>query len=143
MDGVDGVYILLHQTKRLHTLSNAGGRCRQSSDLAAENKAYAHTHTHPHTHTYPHTPTHPNRFTQSYLLTPVDGADGAQILLQKTKHTHTHTHTHTLVHTHPHSCTPTHSYILTHSYTIGEVGGWGRDPKKCTGRDWGMGSSAI
>jgi len=26
---------------------------------------------------------------------------------------------------------------------IGEVGGWGRDPKKCTGKDWGMGSSTI
>ena len=25
----------------------------------------------------------------------------------------------------------------------GEVGGWGRDPKKCTGRDWGMGSTTI
>ena len=25
----------------------------------------------------------------------------------------------------------------------GEVGGWGRDPKQCTGRDWGMGSSTI
>ena len=24
-----------------------------------------------------------------------------------------------------------------------EVGGWGRDPKKCTGRDWGMGLSTI
>jgi len=24
-----------------------------------------------------------------------------------------------------------------------EVGGWGRDPKKCTGRDCGMGSSTI
>ena len=24
-----------------------------------------------------------------------------------------------------------------------EVGGWGRDPKKCTGRHWGMGSSTI
>jgi len=24
-----------------------------------------------------------------------------------------------------------------------EVAGWGRDPKKCTGRDWGMGSSTI
>ena len=24
-----------------------------------------------------------------------------------------------------------------------EVGGWGRDPKKCTGRDWEMGSSTI
>ena len=23
------------------------------------------------------------------------------------------------------------------------VGGWGRDPKKCTGRGWGMGSSTI
>jgi len=26
---------------------------------------------------------------------------------------------------------------------VGEVGGWGRDPKKCTERDWGMGSSTI
>ena len=24
-----------------------------------------------------------------------------------------------------------------------EVGGWGRDPKKCTGKDWRMGSSTI
>ena len=36
----------------------------------------------------------------------------------------------------------------THVYSLGtllepEVGGWGRDPKKCTGRDWGMGSSTI
>ena len=30
-----------------------------------------------------------------------------------------------------------------HGYCIREVGGWGRDPKKCTGRDWGMGSSTI
>ena len=29
------------------------------------------------------------------------------------------------------------------SKSDGEVGGWGRDPKKCTGRDWGMGSSTI
>ena len=28
-------------------------------------------------------------------------------------------------------------------YQSWEVGGWGRDPKKCTGRDWGMGSSTI
>jgi len=25
----------------------------------------------------------------------------------------------------------------------GEVGGWGRDPNKCTGSIWGMGSSTI
>jgi len=24
-----------------------------------------------------------------------------------------------------------------------EVGGWGRDPKKCTGRDWGMESYPL
>ena len=29
------------------------------------------------------------------------------------------------------------------SPTAREVGGWGRDPKKCTGRGWGMGSSTI
>ena len=48
-------------------------------------------------------------------------------------------------------------YIYTYMYINGrnerampsdgeahrEVGGWGRDPKKCTGRDWGMGSSTI
>ena len=33
-----------------------------------------------------------------------------------------------------------HNYPRTRR---GEVGGWGRDPKKCTGRDWGMGSSTI
>jgi len=27
--------------------------------------------------------------------------------------------------------------------SLREVGGWGRDPKKCTGRGWGMGSSTI
>ena len=32
----------------------------------------------------------------------------------------------------------THPFVHTR-----EVGGWGRDPKKCTGRDWGMGSSTI
>jgi len=26
---------------------------------------------------------------------------------------------------------------------VREVGDWGRDPKRCTGRDWGMGSSTI
>jgi len=34
-----------------------------------------------------------------------------------------------------------HSCLFISSW--GEVGGWGRDPKKCTGRDWGMGSSTI
>jgi len=33
--------------------------------------------------------------------------------------------------------------IDVHHMSMGEVGGWGRDPKKCTGRDWGMGSSTI
>jgi len=32
----------------------------------------------------------------------------------------------------------------SHTVTsLREVGGWGRDPKKYTGRDWGMRSSAI
>ena len=40
------------------------------------------------------------------------------------------------------------SRSLSLSFTLSrilsrEVGGWGRDPKKCTGRDWGMGSSTI
>ena len=34
-------------------------------------------------------------------------------------------------------------YLLRKIGLQGEVGGWGRDPKKCTGRDWGMGSSTI
>ena len=33
-------------------------------------------------------------------------------------------------------------YICAHVYTR-EVGGWGRDPKKCTKSIWGMGSSTI
>jgi len=33
--------------------------------------------------------------------------------------------------------------IFSDKYYSGEVGGWGRDPKKCTGRVWGRGSSAI
>jgi len=35
------------------------------------------------------------------------------------------------------------SIYLVHIVLCREVGGWGRDPKKCTGRDWGMGSSTI
>jgi len=34
-------------------------------------------------------------------------------------------------------------YTQTGTDKNGEVGGWGRDPKICTGRDWGMGSSTI
>ena len=41
----------------------------------------------------------------------------------------------------------THSLSLSHCIqpvVAGrEVGGWGRDPQKCSGRDWGMGSSTI
>ena len=33
--------------------------------------------------------------------------------------------------------------VNDHIHWNGEVGGWGRDPKKCTGRGWGMGSSTI
>ena len=33
--------------------------------------------------------------------------------------------------------------IMRFCERVGDVGGWGRDPKKCTGRDWGMGSSTI
>ena len=35
------------------------------------------------------------------------------------------------------------SVVLRARMSSREVGGWGRDPKKCTGRDWGMGSSTI
>jgi len=44
-----------------------------------------------------------------------------------------------------HTRTPRVSLLLHPSYTVwqGEVGGWGRDPKKCTGSIWGMGSSTI
>ena len=34
-------------------------------------------------------------------------------------------------------------YMILYFSRSREVGGWGRDPKKCTGRDWGMGSSTI
>ena len=49
---------------------------------------------------------------------------------------------------HPrHNRTPPTLLFMTQTHTtyssFREVGGWGRDPKKCTGRDWGMGSSTI
>ena len=48
---------------------------------------------------------------------------------------------------HTHINESQHSYMneswSRKAKAIGEVGGWGRDPKKCTGRDWGMGSSTI
>jgi len=39
-----------------------------------------------------------------------------------------------------------HFFTRAHTYKrvrSREVGGWGRDPKKCTGSIWGMGSSTI
>ena len=38
---------------------------------------------------------------------------------------------------------PTFLLYIILGVRLGEVGGWGRDPKICTGRDWGMGSSTI
>ena len=35
------------------------------------------------------------------------------------------------------------SLVVTPPHRGGEVGGWGQDPKKFTGRDWVMGSSTI
>jgi len=42
------------------------------------------------------------------------------------------------------SCT-THKWVTSHIMNayVREVGGWGRDPKICTGRHWGMGPSTI
>jgi len=37
----------------------------------------------------------------------------------------------------------TYEWVMFCNLSCREVGGWGRDPKKCTGRDWGMGSSTI
>ena len=34
-------------------------------------------------------------------------------------------------------------FLFIGTYVSWEVGGWGRDPKKCTGSIWGMGSSTI
>ena len=42
------------------------------------------------------------------------------------------------------TCIFTHvSNIVLYCSEWWEVGGWGRDPKKCTGSIWGMGSSTI
>jgi len=82
-------------------------------------------------------------------------------LIQRTltythKHTHAHTHTHTHAHTHTHKQEEEEGEEEGQEESLcrclaagdcdgseGEVGGWGRDPKKCTGRDWGMGLSTI
>jgi len=68
-------------------------------------------------------------------------------------HTQIHTHTHLYTHQHIHTACPiwldssleakTHWLWQKKSTSSREVGSWGRDPKKCTGRDWGMGSSTI
>ena len=43
---------------------------------------------------------------------------------------------------HPSHHSPLHHSALIYPW-MERWGGWGRDPKKCTGRDWGMGSSTI
>jgi len=58
--------------------------------------------------------------------------------------THTNrTHAPANAHTHKLTNTYTNTQTNTTQYIHREVGGWGRDPKKCTGRNWGMGSSTI
>jgi len=112
---------------------------------------YTHTRTHTHTwvmrvrtlkHTYTHTRTHTHVLSHTNTHT------------NSLSHTHNDTHTHTHIHTHAH--TYTHNVVrcivdrdlirdslmyinVLYVDPCGEVGGWGRDPKKCTGRDWGMG----
>ena len=52
--------------------------------------------------------------------------------------------TNSIIRAHAHmSITPHTFWLWLESHSRREVGGWGRDPKKCTGRDWGMGSSTI
>ena len=61
-------------------------------------------------------------------------------------HTYIFTHVYILsvcAYIHMHICKSTSCLSHKNVYVYGEVGGWGRDPKKCTGRDWGMGSSTI
>ena len=94
---------------------------REHTHCVTPTLIHARTHAHARTHTHKHT--------------------------RKHAHAHTHHTTHN-THTHTHSYICIYIYICIHVYTyicypIGEVGGWGRDPEKCTGRGWGMGSSTI
>ena len=68
-----------------------------------------------------------------------------------TRHTDTHTNTDRQE---EEEDTCAHAYLQAYGHTtylllqnlhayIREVGGWGRDPKKCTGEGWGVGSSTI
>ena len=67
--------------------------------------------------------------------------------------TPTHKHTHAQTHRHPNiiikaciseiSKNPKNYKKHSGVQQQREVEGWGGDPKKCTGRDWGMGSSTI
>ena len=62
---------------------------------------------------------------------------GLVVWFRGNPYVHVSTHTHTRA-----QCM--YIYII-HKSTAPrrEVGGWVRDPKKCTGRNWGMGSSTI
>jgi len=89
-------------------------------------------HTHSFTHTLSPSLTHNVKFKRHEVKARIVD----EIFWSKETYTHRHTHT------------QTHTLSLSHTHFLKlkryrDVGGWGRDPKKCTGRDWGMGSSTI
>ena len=59
--------------------------------------------------------------------------------------TNIYVYTYIFIYTYIHINKYTYIHIIRERKMVsrGEVGGWGQDPKKCTGRDWGMGSSTI
>ena len=83
-------------------------------------------------------------FVSTYVLLHLYIYSLSLIYLHTRAHTHTHIYTHTPT-TYTHTCC--RQWEITCSATCAhvqrEVGGWGLDPKKCTERDWGMGSSTI
>ena len=115
-------------------------------------RTYIHIHRHIYTnvHTYIYTDTYiwVRKYTQCTKTSDFNG--GAT-------HTCTHMYTYTCIHIYIYICIFGFTMCVgaisgyfeqifwVEKYTQcskqGEAGGWGRDPKKCTGRDWGMGSS--
>ena len=125
-----------------------------------------HTHTHTHTHTYTHTQTiahthcsrtHTHRQFSGRLFraeTTWPTCPRRRLHTRLTPYPPT-LPTHTLLslsHTQAPFCALFKSFLrrlfgcvghVASATLDGEVGGWGRDPKKCTGSIWGMGSSTI
>jgi len=97
---------------------------------------YIYIHIYIYTYVYIHT-----TYMMYYIHTAYVMCSKLYTVYVYTVYTHTHDLYTRLLYTH--DLYTYESCVYSTHVCIREVGGWGRDPKKCTGRDWGMGSSTI